>query len=57
MAPRREKLTVEIDRDTREALSSLAHEEDRSIASLVRRTLVAYVARRQRKAAPRKRAA
>jgi len=57
MAPRREKITIEVDPDTREALASLASEEDRSIASLVRRTLVAYVARRQRRAAPRKRAA
>jgi hypothetical protein len=57
MAPRREKITIEVDHDTREALASLASDEDRSLASFVRRTLVAYVARRQSRAAPGKRAA
>jgi predicted transcriptional regulator len=57
MAPRREKITIEVDRETREGLSRLAQDEDRSFASFVRRTLDAYVARRQRKASPRKRAA
>jgi hypothetical protein len=57
MAPRREKLTIEIDREMREALNRLASKDDRSVAYTARRMLAAEIARRERKPAPPRRQA